>query len=150
MHIAKRLSLAIAFAAAILSSANLCAADSDAMVVYKNASCGCSGKWIEHMQRNGFRVVAHNVDNVATYKTKHRVPDALGWCHTAVVGGYAVEGHVPADTVKRLLKEKPANVAGISAPGMPQGSPGMESPTPQRYEVLAFDAKGRSWVYARH
>jgi len=142
--------LALATAGGVLSSASVSLANGGEVVVYKSASCGCCGKWVEHMQRNGFKVVAHNVDSVAAFKAKHRVPEALGSCHTAVIGGYAIEGHVPAETVKRLLKEKPVSVAGISAPGMPQGSPGMESPTPQRYDVVAFDGKGRSWVYARH
>ena len=119
------------------------------VVMYKSATCGCCGKWGEHMQKNGFRVVAHNVQDLAGIKAKHRVPDALGSCHTAVVGGYTVEGHVPADVVRRLLKEKPPGVIGISVPGMPASAPGMDSPVPQPYDVVAFDAKGGSRIYAR-
>lgn len=150
MNAARRSLLAALLAAGAVLSMGTAVAAGDEVLVYKNPSCGCCGKWIEHMQRNGFRVVARNVDDVAPIKARHRVPETLASCHTAVVGGYAVEGHVPAETVKRLLKERPADVAGISAPGMPQGSPGMESPTPQRYDVVAFDGKGRSRVYARH
>ncbi|RPI45675.1 MAG: DUF411 domain-containing protein [Betaproteobacteria bacterium] len=119
------------------------------VVLYKNEACGCCGKWAEHMQRSGFRVAAHNVQDLAGIRARQRVPDAFGSCHTAVVAGYAIEGHVPADAVHRLLKEKPAGVIGLAVPGMPQGSPGMESPTPQRYEVIAFDAKGAGRVYER-
>ena len=119
------------------------------LVVYKNASCGCCGKWAEHMRRNGFRVVAHDVEDLDSIKAKWRIPGALASCHTAVVGGYAIEGHVPADTVQRLLRAKPAGVVGLAVPGMPQGSPGMESPTPQPYEVIAFDARGVGRVFER-
>ncbi len=118
------------------------------LVLYKTASCGCCGKWAEHMQRNGFRVVSHDVDNLASIKVKHGVPPKLGSCHTAIVDGYVIEGHVPADLVQRLLETRPPGVIGLAVPGMPLGSPGMESPTPQRYDVLTFDAKGGTRVYA--
>lgn len=117
--------------------------------LYKDPDCGCCSKWAEHMQRNGFRVKAHDVRDLAVVKSKQRVPEALGSCHTAIVAGYTIEGHVPADAVRRLLRERPAGVIGLAVPGMPLGSPGMESPTPQRYEILAFDAKGASRVFER-
>jgi hypothetical protein len=117
--------------------------------VYKDPDCGCCSAWAEHMRRNGFRVATHDVRDLTPVKRKHRVPQALDACHTAIVEGYAVEGHVPADSVRRLLRERPAGVIGLAVPGMPPGSPGMESPTPQRYDVLAFDAKGRSRIYER-
>ena len=119
------------------------------ITVYKSESCGCCAKWVEHMQKHGFRVIARNVDDLAAVKAKHGVPAALGSCHTAIVGRYVIEGHVPADVVQRLLVEKPTNVKGLAVPGMPPGSPGMESPTPQRYEVVAFDTRGGARVYAR-
>jgi hypothetical protein len=137
---------ALAFAALLPPTVQAQSAANE-VVLYKNASCGCCGKWAEHMQRNGFRVVAHDLDNLASIRGKYRVPAALGSCHTAIVGGYAIEGHVPAALVRRLLEKKPAGVIGLAVPGMPQGSPGMESPTPQRYDILAFDAKGGTRIY---
>ena len=85
---------------------------------------------------------------LADFKIKNKIPDKLYSCHTAVVQGYLVEGHVPADLIKRLLKEKPP-IAGVAVPGMPIGSPGMEGPNPQPYEVFSFDKQGRTSVYAR-
>jgi hypothetical protein len=119
------------------------------VTVYKDPNCGCCGAWAEHMRRNGFRVTTHDVADLNAVKRRHRVPEALGSCHTAAVAGYAIEGHVPAEDVRRLLAQRPAGVIGIAVPGMPLGSPGMESPTPQRYDVLAFDAQGRSRVFQR-
>jgi hypothetical protein len=117
--------------------------------VYKDPDCGCCGAWAEHMRRNGFRVATHDVRDLAAVKRKHGVPEKLGSCHTATVAGYTIEGHVPADAVRRLLAQRPDGVIGLAVPGMPLGSPGMESPTPQRYDVLAFDAKGGSRIYER-
>jgi hypothetical protein len=119
------------------------------VVMYKTESCSCCGKWVEHMQKSGFRVVSHNVQDLAGVKVKHRVPAALGSCHTALVAGYAIEGHVPADAVRRLLKERPAGVIGIAVPGMPPSAPGMDSPVRTPYDVVVFDAKGASRVYER-
>ena len=119
------------------------------VVLYKDSNCGCCSKWAEHMQRSGFRVAAHNVDDLAAVKRKQRLPAPLASCHTAIVDGYTIEGHVPAEAVRRLLAERPAGVIGLAVPGMPLGSPGMESATPQRYEILAFDANGGSRVFER-
>jgi hypothetical protein len=104
---------------------------------------------VGHLQRQGFAVTVHNVSDLAPVKLRHRVPPALESCHTALVEGYVVEGHVPADLVLRLLKERPP-VAGLAVPGMPIGSPGMETPgrPAERYQVLAFDREGRTRVYA--
>lgn len=88
------------------------------------------------------------VDNLEAVPERQRVPQSLRSCHTAVVGGYLVEGHIPAAVVRRLLRERPA-IAGIAVPGMPAGSPGMESPTPEPYEVLAFDKAGKTYVFAK-
>ena len=122
-----------------------------AMSVYKTPTCGCCSKWVDHMKKAGFQVTVTDMpqaslDNV---KAKHKVPQAVHSCHTAVVEGYAIEGHVPATEVKRLLKEK-QKVTGIAVPGMPIGSPGMESPgiTAQPYDVVAFDAQGKTKVFA--
>ena len=118
--------------------------------MYKDPNCGCCGKWAEHMRTHGFKVKEVATAQMGQVKGEAGVPQALGSCHTARVGGYVVEGHVPAADVRRMLTEKPA-IAGISAPGMPMGSPGMEGPYPaDRYDVVSFDAQGRTAVYASH
>ena len=122
----------------------------DEVVMYKDPNCGCCGKWAEHMREHGFKVNEVATTQMGQVKGEAGVPQALGSCHTARVGGYVVEGHVPAADVRRMLTEKPA-IAGISAPGMPMGSPGMEGPYPaDRYDVVSFDAQGRTAVYASH
>ena len=119
--------------------------------VYKSPTCGCCSKWIEHMRANGFTVKSTDLGDMTKVKAKYGVPDQTQSCHTAVVEGYVVEGHVPAADVHRLLKEKPA-VVGIAAPGMPVGSPGMETPyvKADKYDVVAFDKKGGTRVFAKH
>ena len=117
--------------------------------VFKTATCGCCVAWVEHLEAAGFRVRAEDVADLAEVKRRHGVPAKLQACHTAVVEGYVVEGHVPASDVKRLLAERPP-VAGIAVPGMPHGSPGMESPTPEPYAVIGFDGDGPAGVFARH
>jgi len=117
--------------------------------VYKSPTCGCCGKWVEHLRAAGFVVEATNVADVNRYKLEYGVPRQLGSCHTATVGGYVVEGHVPAEDIIRLLNEKP-DIVGIAVPGMPLGSPGMEAPNPERYETIAFDAAGNTTVFAVH
>jgi hypothetical protein len=118
--------------------------------VYKSPTCGCCKAWVEHMKKAGFRVTAHDVDDVEPYKKKYGVPAGLGSCHTAVVsGGYIVEGHVPADLVDKLITEKPKDIVGLAVPGMPQGSPGMETGKVEKYEIMAFDKAGKTKVYAR-
>lgn len=119
------------------------------VTVYKSATCGCCNAWVKHLEANGFKVKGVNVTDLDAVKRRHGVTDDLAACHTAVVDGYVVEGHVPASDVKRLLKERP-KVKGIAVPGMPHGSPGMESPTPQAYQTLSFDERGQLKVYARH
>lgn len=119
------------------------------VTVYKNPSCGCCGDWVKHMEANGFRVETQAVEDVAPMRRRYGVPEALASCHTAVVGGYAIEGHVPAADVKRLLREG-SPVIGLSVPGMVVGSPGMEQGgPPQPYATIAF-GKGESNIYARH
>ena len=117
--------------------------------VYKSPTCGCCSKWVDHLRAAGFTVQATNVSDVNQYKLEHGVPPKLASCHTAVVEGYIVEGHVPADDVIKMLRQKPA-IKGIAVPGMPMGSPGMESPNPERYETIAFDAEGVTTVFAVH
>ena len=117
------------------------------VTVYKSPTCGCCGKWVEHMRANGFEVTVTDMPDVAPIKDKQGVPAALRSCHTALIGGYAIEGHVPADVIKKLLKEKPS-AAGIAVPGMPMGSPGMEGPSKDTYNVVLFDKAGKTSVYA--
>ena len=101
-----------------------------------------------HLQENGYTVDTKHVTNAAlvAIKAQHGVPRQLGSCHTGIVEGYIIEGHVPADVVDRLLMEKP-DVQGLAVPGMPIGSPGMEGPNPERYNIIAFDNQGRFTVY---
>ena len=158
MHIptqSKRQSLRTLVASALLGLATLggvptAVAADDEVVMYKDPNCGCCGKWAEHMREHGFKVKEVATAEMGQVKGEAGVPQALGSCHTARVGGYVVEGHVPATDVRRMLTEKPA-IAGISAPGMPMGSPGMEGPYPaDRYDVVSFDAQGRTAVFASH
>lgn len=116
------------------------------IVVYKSASCGCCHKWVEHLEENGFNVTTHDVTNLAEVKSQMGITNDLAACHTAVLGRYVIEGHVPADVITRLVNEQP-NVAGIAVPGMPVGSPGMEGPNARPYNVLSFDAAGHRNVY---
>ena len=119
------------------------------VTVYKSATCGCCAKWNDHMRAAGFAVTSTDLPDVAPMKDKHRVPPETRSCHTALIGGYVVEGHVPADVIKKLLRERPA-IAGIAAPGMPVGSPGMEMPDGRKdtYQIVAFDKQGKTSVYA--
>lgn len=143
------LSAAIVAAIVIASSLADAQAPGPKMQVYKSASCGCCVKWIELARQQGFTVTATDVPDIQAVKTQHRISDSLASCHTTLVDGYIVEGHVPIADVKRLLKERP-KVAGIAVPGMPLGSPGMESPNPQPYKVLSFDKNGATAVFATH
>ena len=118
------------------------------VVMYKSALCGCCGKWADHMRAAGFRVVVREVGSLTTIEDRYGVPKGATSCHTALVGGYVVVGHVPADLVQRLVTERPA-IAGISAPGMPQSAPGMDAPGRAPYDVVAFDREGHTRVYDR-
>jgi hypothetical protein len=100
--------------------------------VYKTATCGCCKKWVEHLEKSGYKVTAHDVPDVGVYKKRYGVPDSLGSCHTAIVSsGYIVEGHVPADVIDKLIAQAPKDVIGLAVPGMPAGSPGMEGALPR-------------------
>jgi len=121
-----------------------------AVDVYKDPTCGCCVNWVAHLRKNGFTVKSTDVANIADVKTKYKVPNQARSCHTAVVDGLVIEGHVPAADVQRLLKERPVGIIGLAVPGMPVGSPGMEGANPQPYDVLAFDGAGRTKVYATH
>ena len=121
----------------------------DTVVVYKDPQCGCCTNWVDHMRNAGFTMVVHDTTGMNAVKTRLGVGDDLVSCHTATVGGYVVEGHVPAADIARLLREKP-KVAGLAVPGMPMGSPGMEGPTVQRYDVVTFDKGAATGVWAKH
>ena len=118
------------------------------MVVYKSPTCRCCELWIDHAEAAGFTVVAEDVIDLRPVKAENGITPELASCHTAIVGGYVIEGHVPADVIARLLEEGP-DIRGLAAPGMPIGSPGMEGGTPVPYDVIAFDRDGNTSVYAR-
>ena len=119
------------------------------VTVYKNPSCGCCDKWVEHLEHSGFEVKVVDQPDVTVHKRKLGVPQRLFSCHTAEVGGYVIEGHVPADDIKRLLVETPA-YRGLAVPGMPQGSPGMETGRIDSYDVLAFGAGKTEKVFSHY
>jgi len=127
------------------------AADTDqelpAVVVYKSPTCGCCNGWIEHLRAAGFTVDARDVNDLMSVKLDAGVPGPLVTCHTALIDGYVVEGHVPVEAIQQMLADRP-DIAGIGVPGMPVGSPGMEGPNPQPYQVIAFDDEGNLSVYA--
>ena len=139
-----------AFLATALCAGFIAPSFATEVVVYKSPTCGCCKEWVKHLQANGFSVKAHDVPDIMPYKTANGVPATLGSCHTAKVGGYVIEGHVPANDIKRLLKERPP-VSGLAVPGMPSGSPGMEQGGHKdRYDVLTFDKQGKTGVYTRY
>jgi hypothetical protein len=121
-----------------------------AIEVFKTATCGCCSKWVEHLRANGFSPTVKDVQNTAEYRRKFGVPERLQSCHTAVVRGYAIEGHVPAQDIHRLLKER-SKGKGLAVPGMPIGSPGMEQGERRDpYSVLLFDSSGNISEFQRH
>jgi hypothetical protein len=117
--------------------------------VFKTRTCGCCAKWVEHLKANGFDVNVQEVASTVEYRKKYGVPDKLQSCHTAMVAGYAIEGHVPAADIHRLLKAGP-KATGLAVPGMPAGSPGMEGPRSDAYSVILFDADGKGTVYQKY
>lgn len=121
------------------------------MTVYRDPNCSCCGRWIEHMEAAGFTVRDEVTDDMAAIKTQYGVPDELSSCHTAIADGYLIEGHVPAADVQRLLTAKP-NVMGLTAPGMPIGSPGMEMAEAdgEPYTVFTFTDDGAAAAFANH
>lgn len=122
-------------------------ADATPITVYASPGCGCCRGWVAHLERNRFHVTVENLVDVTPVKRRLGVPDSLWSCHTAMVSGYIVEGHVPADLIQRVLAERPS-IAGLSVPGMPNGSPGMEGIMRERYEIVAFSHGGGSKTYA--
>ncbi|HKP29353.1 MAG TPA: DUF411 domain-containing protein [Gemmatimonadales bacterium] len=135
--------------AVLVAAASPPASQSASMTVYKTPTCGCCAKWVEHMKSAGFKVQVQDMDDLTEIKQASGVPIPIRTCHTAVVSGYVIEGHVPADLVKKMLAEKP-KMTGIAVPGMPVGSPGMESGNEKSpYDVVLFDKTGKTTVYAK-
>ena len=148
-------STVIAFAVAALALFGAAAAQQKPagplVEVFKSPTCGCCSQWVEHMRKSGFTVRTNDVNDLTEIKKSRGVPDEVQSCHTAVVNGYVVEGHVPPADVHRMLKEKPA-IAGIAVGGMPIGSPGMESPyvKAEPFDVMSFTKSGTTRVFAKH
>jgi len=132
-------------------TAEIAAANAELPVVhvYKTPTCGCCTDWVTHIEAAGFRTEVQDLQDLTMIKARAGVPHTLGSCHTSLVGDYVVEGHVPASALRRLLTEKPA-IAGIAVPGMPMGSPGMEGPWKDPYDVIAFTRDGKQTVYESH
>lgn len=132
-----------------LMLASVLAQAAELVEVFKSPYCGCCEGWVQHLRKSGFEVKTHDVNDVPAARKQLGMPDKLGSCHTAKVGGYVVEGHVPAADIQKLLKDKP-KALGLAAPGMPQGSPGMETATPAPYDVLLVQKDGSTRVFAHH
>lgn len=136
------LALSLAFSGAAI------AADEDQITVYKSPNCGCCGDWVKHLEENDFEVEVHDTDNLNPIKREAGLTPALASCHTAFVNGYAIEGHVPASDIRRLIEQAP-KARGLTVPGMPVGSPGMEMGDRQdAYQVLLYNAEGQTRVFA--
>ena len=137
-------------AALVLAGAGIVRADELPLVkVWKTPTCGCCSKWVRHLEAAGFHVEVTDVDNVDPIKSANGVPPSLASCHTALVGRYVIEGHVPASDVRRLLKEKP-DILALIAPGMPPGSPGMDVPGSPAFDVLSLSKGRKASIYATH
>lgn len=123
-------------------------AESKEITVYKRPHCRCCSKWVSHLEKNGFSVNAHPSDTLDVVKDHYLVPEELESCHTAIIDGYVVEGHVPAESINKLLKERP-DVQGIVVPGMPAGAPGMGN-NGMPFEVYLFDENGDRSIYEKY
>ena len=124
--------------------------ESTHVVMHKNPGCGCCDLWAEHLRSYGFTVESIEDPGILGFKANRNIPRPLMSCHTAVIDGYFVEGHVPANDILRLLKEKPEHVTGIAVPGMPLGSPGMEHSRPQKFNTIALLTDGTAYVFESH
>lgn len=119
------------------------------VVMYKNPGCQCCEKWADYLERNNYSVEVHEASNIGSLKKENGVPADMSSCHTALIGGYVVEGHVPVEDIQRMLAEQPEAI-GIAAPGMPASSPGMNTALNQPYNVYLFNKQGYSKLYAKH
>lgn len=120
------------------------------IVVYKDPNCGCCHKWVEHLTANGFEPSVTDTSRMAEIKARYKVGNDLQSCHTSVVGGYVIEGHVPAADIRKLLAGKPKGILGLTIPGMPASAPGMDMSPFQPYTVLSFDGAGKTAVFVEH
>lgn len=119
--------------------------------VWKSPTCGCCTKWVTHLEKNGFDVISHNTNKMSLIKDKHNIPKKLRSCHTATVNGHVIEGHVPAEDIKRLLEIKSKTISIIGVPGMPAGSPGMEMGNRfDPYPVIAISNNGSPSLFSYH
>jgi hypothetical protein len=145
-----QLTLATVLIGGVLIQPGSSAQQTRTISVYKSPSCGCCSKWVDYMRARGFEAKVQDVENIGAIKTKLGVRPEYSSCHTSEVGGYVIEGHVPAEAVQRLLKERP-KIAGLAVPNMPAGSPGMEMPDGRKepYAILAFTSDGKTTVYER-
>ena len=123
--------------------------NADEIMVYKSPTCGCCNKWVKHLESQGFKVKTKNVRNLVPIKDEHGVQRQFQSCHTAKIGNYFIEGHVPAKDIKKLLKDKP-DIKGLAVPGMPMGSPGMEGPRQDRYDVIAVGNNNEATVFSSY
>lgn len=138
------------FAAFLLMILAPAAAVAATIAVHKTPACGCCVAWIEHLRANGFKVTVTDHQDLTPVARRLGVPDILRACHSATVGGYAIEGHVPAADIQKLLRARPV-AAGLAVPGMPIGAPGMEHGAHKEpYATMIFDRKGKSRIFARH
>lgn len=134
-------------APALTGGAGAMLADPIDITVYKDPACGCCAKWVEHLQANSFAVVVHETADMAPVRQQYLVPEALQACHTAIIGGYVIEGHVPADDIRRLLNQRP-KARGLAVAGMPAGSPGMETDGPAgHFDVMQFADTGEPQLF---
>lgn len=141
---------AVAGAAALATLPVTAAATLPEVEVFKSPTCGCCGQWADHLKAAGFKVKVTMVNDIGAARKRLGMPDKFGSCHTATVGGYSLEGHVPADEVKKLLATKPVAI-GLAVPGMPPSSPGMDVPNRKDpYEVLLIDKRGNSAVFGKY
>jgi hypothetical protein len=143
------LSASLAVAAILTAATPSQPARAAAITVYKSPWCGCCEQWIGHMRTQGHAVTSRNMEDLDAIKKMSGVPEALQSCHTALVAGYVLEGHVPAADLARLLAERP-EARGLAVPGMPGGAPGMESAAAEPYDVMLFQADGGTRVFSRH
>jgi len=164
MHCSTRLTTILLIAVVLLASCQVddSTTDNDSVTaakvaslpeitVYKTPTCGCCAEWVTYLKDEGFNVTAIDHDDLDPIRAELGLSDPkLQSCHTAVVDGYIVEGHVPANDIKRLLREKPQHIKGITAPGMPMMSPGMASRTPKDYDVLSFSESGVTKIYSKY
>lgn len=139
----------LGFVIALLQTGSVFAGEKS-ITVWKSPACGCCQGWVDYLNDNGFEVTTHNVDNLSGIKNDLGLTNrSLHSCHTAKIGDYLIEGHVPVSDIERLLAERP-NILGLTAPGMPMMSPGMHSIEPQGYDVLQFDKAQNATVFSRY